>query len=204
MEEVMKQHKKARLCGAVTKLTMVAGIMFAGFSLPSAADWYGAVDLGQTDLQEDVCGDLTALGFTPCSEDKTDTGWKLAVGNQFNANAALEFGYADLGEAKFNAAGVGCSLEANGFHASLVGSLPMANQFSFTGRVGLFSWDADVSCSAGGASASADESGTDLTFGVGVRYDMTKSVGLRGGWERFDLDDADVDLLSLGLIFSFK
>lgn len=200
----MKQDKQSGLFGAVARMAVAAGIMFAGFSLPASADWYGAASLGRTDLQENVCSDLSALGFTPCNEDNTDTGWKLAVGNQFNANAALEFGYADLGEAKFTAAGVGCSLEANGFHASLVGNLPMANQFSFTGRVGLFRWDADISCSAGGASASADESGTDLTFGVGVRYDMTKSVGLRGEWERFDLDDADVDMLSLGLIFSFK
>lgn len=200
----MKHHKQNDLHRVVAGLAVISAVVLAGFSLPANADWYGAASLGRTDLQENVCSDLSALGFTPCSEDKTDTGWKLSVGNQFNTNAALEFGYADLGEAKFNAAGVGCSLEADGFHASLVGSLPMANQFSFTGRVGLFRWNADVSCSAGGASASADESGTDLTFGVGVRYDMTKSVGLRGEWERFDLDDADVDMLSLGLIFSFK
>jgi OOP family OmpA-OmpF porin len=204
MEEIMKQHKQTGLYGVVAKLTVVAGIMLGGFSLPASADWYGAASMGQTDLQEDICSDLTALGFTPCSEDNTDTGWKLAVGNQFNTNAALEFGYIDLGEAKFTAAGVGCSLEADGFQAALVGSLPMANQFAFTGRVGLFRWDADVSCSAGGASASTDESGTDLTFGVGVRYDMTKTVGIRAEWERFDMDDVDVDMLSLGLLFSFK
>lgn len=200
----MKQLKPIGLCRVAPRLAILLAVGLTTLSIPAGAEeWYGAVSLGQAKLQEDVCGDLRALGFTPCSEDLTDTGMKLAVGNQLNPNTALEFGYADLGEAKFNVSStVNCKVDAKGFGASLVGSLPAANQFSFTGRVGLFRWDSDISCSSGAFSAS--ESGTDLAFGVGIRYDMTKTVGLRGEWERYDLDDADVDLLSFGLLVKFK
>ena len=201
----MKHHKQNGLHGVVAGLTVISAVVLAGFSLPaSAEEWYGAASLGQTKIQENVCGDLSALGYRPCSEDLTDTGLKLAIGNQFTPNAALEFGYADLGEGKVTAAGVSCKVDANGFGASLVGSLPVANQFSFTGRVGLFFWDANVTCSAGAVSVSDSDSGTDLAFGVGARYDITKTVSLRGEWEQYNLDDTDVDMLSLGLMVKFK
>jgi OOP family OmpA-OmpF porin len=204
-EELMKQLKPIGLCRVAPRLAILLAVGLTTLSIPAgAAEWYGAASLGQTKLQEDVCGDLTALGFTPCSEDLTDTGWKLAIGNQFNPNVALEFGYADLGEAKVTAAGVSCKADANGFGASVVGSLPAANQLSFTGRVGLFRWDESITCSAGAASVSDSDSGTDLAFGVGVRYDITKTVGVRGEWERYDLDDADVDMLSFGVVVKFK
>jgi OOP family OmpA-OmpF porin len=193
----MKQQKQTGLCKTVTRLA-ISTVVLVGFSLPVSADWYGAISFGESELSEDVCA-----GLAGCSEDLKDTGWKLAVGNQLNTNAAVEFGYVDLGEASASAAGVTCKADAKGFQASLVGSLPTTNQFSFTGRVGLFRWDADGSCS-GAVSLSGSDSGTDLTFGVGVRYDMTKTVSLRGEWERFDVDDDDIDLLSLGLMFMFK
>jgi OOP family OmpA-OmpF porin len=202
MEEIVKQHKQTGLYRAVTRLSVTAGIMLAGFSLPAAAEWYGAVNIGESKLDEEIC-----QGLPGCSEDLKDTGWKLAIGNQFNANAAIEFGYVDLGEAKASASGPGgsvtCKADAAGFNAGIVGSLPVTKEFSFTGRIGLFRWDSDGSCS-GVIELSESDSGTDLTFGVGIRYDFTQSVGLRGEWERFDVDDSDIDLLSLGLIFKFK
>lgn len=203
----MKQHKQGGLFGAVTWLTVAAGIMFTGFSLPAAAEWYGAVNIGNSKLDEDICSELIALGVPNCSEDLKDTGWKLAFGNQLNPNAAIEFGYVDLGEAKFSASDPGgsvtCSADATAFTAGVVGSLPVTKEFSFTGRAGLFRWDSDGSCS-GVVNLSDSDSGTDLTFGVGVRFDFTQTVGLRGEWERFDVDDSDIDLISLGLIFRFK
>jgi OOP family OmpA-OmpF porin len=202
MEEVMKQNKQGGSFGAVTRLSIAATVMFAGLSLPAAAEWYGVVNIGESELDEEIC-----QGVPGCSEDLKDTGWKLAIGNQFNANAAIEFGYVDLGEAKASASGPGgsltCQADASGFNAGIVGGLPVSKEFSFTGRIGLFRWDSDGSCS-GVVNLSGSDSGTDLTFGVGVRYDFTQSVGLRGEWERFDVDDSDIDLLSLGLIFMFK
>ena len=202
----MKHHKQNGLHRVVAGLAVVSAVVLAGFSSPAGAtEWYGAASLGRTELQENVCGDLSALGYRPCSEDMTDTGWKLAIGNQFNPNVALEFGYADLGDAKVSALGVTCKGDAKGFGASLAGSLPVANQFSFTGRVGLFRSDSNITCSAGATSVSDSDSGTGLAFGVGARYDITKTVGLRGEWERFDLGDyGDVDMLSLGVVVKFK
>lgn len=194
----MKHRKQCDLFSAVPRVAFLSAFVLAGVSLPVSADWYGAISLGKTELNEEVCG-----GLAGCTEDLKDTGWKLAAGKQLNTNAAVEFGYVDLGDASASAAGATCTVEADGFHASLVGSLPTTNQFSFTGRVGLFRWDAGGVCS-GAFSASGSDSGTDLTFGVGMRYDMTKTVGLRAEWDRFDVDEDDVDMLSLGVVFQFK
>lgn len=202
----MEQLKSIGLCRVAPRLAILLAVGLTTLSIPAgAAEWYGAASLGRTELQENVCGDLSALGYRPCSEDMTDTGLKLAIGNQFTPNVALEFGYTDLGEAKVSALGVTCKGDADGFGASVVGSLPVANQFSFTGRVGLFRSDANITCSAGAASVSASDSDIKLTFGVGARYDITKTVGVRGEWERFDLGDyGDVDMLSLGVVVKFK
>ena len=202
----MKQLKPIGLCRVAPRLAILLAVGLTTLSIPAGAEeWYGAASLGQTTLKESVCGDLSALGFRPCSEDFTDSGLKLAIGNQFSPNAALEFGYADLGEAKFTAGVVTCKGDASGFGASLVGILPAANQFSFTGRIGLFRSDSSISCSAGAASVSDSETSINLTFGVGARYDITKTVGVRGEWERFDLGDyGDVDMLLLGIMVKFK
>ncbi len=203
----MKHHKQNSLHKVVARVTVISTVVLAGFSFPASADWYGAVNMGNSEVDESSCGDLISLGVPSCSEDLKDTGWKLAVGNQFNTNAAVEFGYADLGEAKISLSGPGGSATCKGgttaFTAGIAGSLPATKELSFTGRVGLARWDLDGSCS-GVVSLSYSDSGTDLTFGVGARYDITKTVGLRGEWERFDVDDADLNLLSFGLIFMFK
>lgn len=210
-----------------------AAVLILGFaaapSMVQAEGWYGGIGIGNSKVKSDsTCSDFADLfdpGFS-CSSDDTDTGWKVFIGNQFNKNAAIEFGYVDLGKFTTNVSGnvtvpptiamtASGDAEPKGFNLSLVGSLPVSNEFSLLGRIGLFHWDLDVSASASGggfsASASDSASGTDLTFGVGAQYDFSKTAGVRVEWERFqDVGDenttgqSDVDLLSLSLVFKFQ
>ncbi len=191
--------------------------------------WYGGAGFGNSKTKDDTtCSDLASVfdpGFT-CSTDDTGNGWKVFIGNQFNKNAAVKFGYVDLGKFTGNASGnvtvpptiamtASGDIKTKGFNLTLVGSLPVTNEFALLGRIGLFRWDVDVSASAsgGGVSAGASDSatGTDLTFGIGAQYDFTKIVGARVEWERFqDVGDknttgqGDIDLLSLSLVFRFQ
>ena len=207
-----------------------AAVLILGLAaLPSVAQaegWYGGVGFGNSKVKDDIiCSDAPSF-FDPgysCSSDNTDTGWKIFIGNQFNKNAAVEFGYVDLGKITFSASGnvLGTPVslsgdgKAKGLNLALVGSLPVTNEFAVLGRIGLFRWDADLSVSGniGGFSGAGSDSasGTDLTFGVGAQYDFTKSAGVRVEWERFkDVGDdsttgqSDIDLLSLSLIFRFQ
>jgi len=207
----------------------VAVLILGLAAIPStaqAAGWYGGIGFGNSTVKDDSsCSDVASLfdpGFS-CSTDDTDTGWKVFIGNQFNKNAAIEFGYVDLGKTTASASGtvlgtpvsLSGDVKAQGFNVDLVGSLPVNNEFSFLGRIGLFRWDVDASASAnvGGFPGSASESdtGVDLTFGLGAQYDFTKNAGVRVEWERFQdvgnedtTGQSDVDLLSLSLVFRFQ
>jgi hypothetical protein len=50
---------------------------------------------------------------------------------------------------------------------------------------------------------SAKTDGTDISFGLGVNYNFTRNLGVRAEWERFKLDDADADLISVGIVWRF-
>jgi len=202
----------------IKKSLIVTGILIAASAttLPTAlaqnSGFYGGGSVGQSKA-ENACDDLGGIGFSGSCDD-TDTGWKLFAGYQFNPNFAVEAGYVDLG--KFTAAGtisgvpVSTSDEANLWQLVAVGTLPMGNNFSVFGKAGVHRWDLDAKASVPGVSVSISENGTDFTFGLGARYDFTKSLGVRAEWERFQsvgdentTGESDVDLLSVGLQFRF-
>ena len=121
--------------------------------------------------------------------------WKLFAGYQFNRNFALGLGYTDLGE-------VTASTLAMGFMAR--------QRRSAYGKLGLYRADTDISVNfAGLGSVTDSDSNTDLTFGLGVRFDITPRLGARLEWQRYsgvaagDFDEGDVDVISLGLAWRF-
>ena len=58
-----------------------------------------------------------------------------------------------------------------------------------------------------GWTQSDHDSNIDLTYGVGVQFELTKQFGLRAEWQRYqDIGSAniDVDAISIGLIWRFR
>ena len=47
------------------------------------------------------------------------------------------------------------------------------------------------------------DSGNDFTFGVGVEMALSQMFVVTGAWQRFDIADTDVDMLSLGVRLRF-
>jgi OOP family OmpA-OmpF porin len=203
------QHNK--LLQSFSAAVLILGLA-AIPSMAQAENWYAGASAGQSKVQDMIECDLDIS----CSSDDTDTGWKIFGGYQFNPNGAVEFGYVDLG--KFVASGtdsflgdVSFDAKPSGFTAALVGSLPIGQNFGLMGKVGMFFWDVDVNASSSVLGSGSDSSsGTDLTFGLGLKYDFSKIVGVRAEWERFmDVGDdnttgqSDIDLLSVGVVFKF-
>jgi len=120
--------------------------------------------------------------------DDDDTAFKITGGYQINRTFAAEVSYGSF----FDKGGV----ELTGFELVGVASFPLGNKFSVYGKLGFLMWEAD-------AGVGGSEDGTDLTFGLGVQYDVTNKLGLRAGWQRYDIDDTDADLFSIGLIYRF-
>ncbi|NJD36136.1 MAG: hypothetical protein FIA96_15125 [Betaproteobacteria bacterium] len=207
----------------ITAATILSLAMASAF----AGDWYVVGSVGQAKAQDsgasDIDRELIAAGVTglASSVDDTDTGYKLQVGYNFTKNWGIEGGYVDLGEMTYKATGrigaVAASAKARaevtGWNIAGVGTLPINEQFSLFGKLGAIYADVDVKATAtgGGISASDHASTTDwkANFGVGATYKFNKQWGMRAEWERFDnLGDnntgkTDVDLLSVGVVFSF-
>lgn len=143
--------------------------------------------------------------LTGSCED-TDTAIKLFGGYQINRNFAGEFGYVDLGRARSTAGGATDEFKAKAFELSGLGSVPVVERFSVFGRFGLYFADAEENTNFQGDST---HSNNDLTYGVGVRYDITRNLGVRGEWQRYsnvgggNVLKTDVDLLGLSVLWMF-
>jgi OOP family OmpA-OmpF porin len=191
----------------ITRLLMVS-VLAAGTALAAtqaSAQAFLGGSIGQSDIDDDITDGLITSGTV----DGKDTGWKIFGGYMFNRHFGIEGAYVDLGEASYSgefqgAAVTGGKVEVSGLNIAAIGSYPVNEQFAIFGKVGLFIWEAEANDQTAGIGAfSAKEDGTDISFGLGVGYHFTRNLGVRAEWERFSTDDADADLISIGLVWRF-
>jgi len=177
-------------------IALVSSLALPGVALSQdIPGWYIGFGIGQTKFKG-ACD-----GLSPgISCDDTDTAGKVLGGYQFSRNFDLELAYADLGQAK--AAGV--TLGAKGFEAAGVGMLPLGGGFSALARAGLFSWKVDLK----GPGGSTNASGTDLTYGFGVKFDFNRDFAARLEWQRYkDVGDenktgqGNIDFIGASLVY---
>lgn len=173
-----------------SSLTLIAGAA-------CAQDWYGGASLGQSknrfSSSDFSFGSPTLVAE---SKDQTDTGYKLTLGYQFNPNLAVEGSFADLGEFHYTYTGIGAwaGLDGEGDYTvrawtlAAVGSLPLTEQFSVFGKIGAAATKAKSSIDHNIPAVLAlggSTSRTNLLWGVGARYDFTKTLGVRAEYEDY-------------------
>ena len=193
----MTKTRNALTCSAL----VLAGWLAA---TPASAQGYVGASFGQSDIDEEITTGLIDSG----SVDGKDTGWKIFGGYMFNRNFGLEVAYVNLGEVSYSGTFggfpvTGGKVEVSGFNVAALGSLPINEQLSVFGKLGLFMWEAEASDTTGGVPFSDKIDGTDLAFGVGVGYNFTRNFAVRAEWEMFQTDDADATMLSVGAVFRF-
>jgi OOP family OmpA-OmpF porin len=137
-------------------------------------------------------------GFT-C--DFKDTGFKVFGGVRLNRNFAIEGFYGNWGEVQVDTGAASAKVEASTFGVAALGIVPLGERFELFGKVGIGSTEQKATASAGGASATAAESGSDVLYGLGAGFNITRNFGLRAEWER--LKDSEVDIFSAGLQYRF-
>lgn len=133
------------------------------------------------------------------SYDDEDTAFSAFGGYQFNRWFGLEAGYADFGQLEPGIAGA--DLEASSVYLTAVGTLPFTEKFSGYAKAGLQRWNLDTAIP--GLTGTADDSGTDPTYGVGLQYRFNDTVALRGEYSRYEIEDLDADLAQLQVRFDF-
>ena len=167
---------------------LVASLAFA--SLPAAAadnGIYLGASVGQSGLEID-----------DFDYDASATGYKIIAGWRFLDWLAVEGNYVDFGSGDDRVAGTKIETEADGISLSAVGFLPVGPVDLFA-RVGAIDWSADLS--SPGIGRGSDD-GTDLTYGIGAQFRVW-SLSVRAEYEMFDIEDADLDMISLGVTWTF-
>jgi OOP family OmpA-OmpF porin len=130
--------------------------------------------------------------------DADATSYKLIAGWRFLDWLAVEANYLDFGSGDDTVDGIRLESDADGVSLSAVGFLPVGPVDLFA-RVGAVDWSADLSADGLG---SVSDDGTDLTYGVGAQFRVW-SLSIRAEYEVFDIEDVDVDMISLGLTWTF-
>lgn len=224
LEINMKSMKKRVAKTVVATLGLVGfAVLNTQFAVADDSGWLGGLSVGQASARIDDAG-ITAqllgsgLTTTSISHDDDETAFKIFGGYKFNRNFALEGGYFNLGQFGYTATTLPAgtqsgTIKLQGLNFDAVGMLPITEKFSALGRVGLNYAQAKDSFSITGAvpvpsDSSPSKKEANYKVGLGLQYDLTPSVGLRGEWERYRINDAvgndgDINMYSLGVVVSF-
>jgi long-chain fatty acid transport protein len=181
-----------------------AGINFDG--------WYAGFGFGQSrylDVESSLNSGFADQGLTSTTSANTRTeGWKVYTGYQFNTYLGVEGGYANLNDMTANSAtsagNVRTELVSDAWMLAAVGSYPLTKDFSIMGKLGAayVLQTAEVKVGTALTQRSGDDNYQPL-YGVGVSYALLDNINLRAEWERFDLDDINIDLMTAGFAVAF-
>jgi OOP family OmpA-OmpF porin len=214
---------KTRL--ALVALCIAAALFGTSGPARAQAHWYIGVTLGASNAnitQEAV--PVTGATSSVFLTDSRDPGFKVFAGYRFNRYFAVEGGFAWLGEfqatTQVTAPTTGtlnADIRVIGLYIDAVGMLPMDYGFAAFAKVGVLLSETRTTRSTFGAvtpapglNATASIDQPNWSYGLGVQYDLDKTVTLRFVWERYiKLGDSNtggefnIDLYSGGLLFRF-
>ena len=164
---------------------------------------------------------LQSLGFSSASTTKSEnsTAYKAFVGYSFNRYIAVEGGYFDLGKFKFDSTvqppgTLHGEIKASGFNLDAVLSYPFTEGFSVFARAGVQNAKSKANFSGTGSvlvlQPESSETKTDWKAGLGLGYEFSQGIGVRGEWERYRISDgtnsgdkSNVDVFGLSLYYKF-
>jgi len=209
-------------------MVVCSSVLFAANAI--AGEWniganYGVAtgDTGTSDLNKDLAAQ--GLNATADSSDDTRTAWTLYMGYDFLPNWGVEGGYVDLGEVTTSFSGTATDIDtflaassdihpntAQGWQLSGVYYYPFEAlpQLKAKARVGAFFWESDYTLHGVTAFRNVDESGTDISFGLGLKwmldqFDWTPpGLSANVNWDRYSIDGEPIDLFSVGLAYRFR
>lgn len=182
-------HKK------ILALTLAAAV-----SAPvMAGDVYVGAALGSATLDFDELEQVAADGGA--SYDDSDIGGKVFIGYRVSPNFAVEGFYVNLGEIVAQDAFDRVTVDANTVGVAALFGAQLNENARIYGKIGMHSWDATLTVT-GSVNGSLTDDGTDLMFGAGIGFDQGK-ITYQVEFERYNLDDAAVNLITAGISYTF-
>ncbi|MGI9232352.1 MAG: porin family protein [Woeseiaceae bacterium] len=185
-----------------TDVTQMALLLVAAM-MPISANADSGVYIGGSAGGATIEANLDGVTIPglPSSIDEDDTAFKAFVGYKFDLpviSLGIEGGYVDLGEPDINVLGDELLIDVTGVNLWGLASLDLG-LFDVFGKLGYISWDVEADY----LGASESDDGSDIGYGLGAAFDIGP-LQIRGEYELYDLDDTDVSMLSLGLVYQFN
>lgn len=156
----------------------------------------------------------TLAGFT-AARAAADNGYRLKLGYKYSRYFSVEGQIVDFGRAPadvFASPGnLASAFRGSGMGVDTVATLPVWRSFSFYGRLGAHRGDTRSAFATYSTSLLSDNParGARWRYGLGMRYDFTKALGIHAELERYSplgsplQADAEADLFSVGLAWRF-
>jgi hypothetical protein len=154
----------------------------------------------------------TALAPSFSAAAVNDATYRLKLGYKYSRYLSVESEYVDFsnasGGAFANPAVLSSAFRSTGFGVDTIATLPLWRQFSFYGRLGAYSGSRNI-FSSNPVSLLGDSTRARVRYGLGMRYDFTKSLGIRAELERYSplatplTGEAESDVFSVGLSWRF-
>lgn len=169
----------------------------------TAGQYYGGLGAGRSE--------------TSLTQNQHDQAYKVFGGYQFNPYWGLEAGYFNLGKFGLDPqilplGSMSGSFRLDGINIDLVGNLPINDQLSILGRIGVIEGRSRATLVPTEtmilSNANPERTKRDYKAGVGFSYQFSRSMSLRGDIERYRINDAvggtaNVDVTTLSLVFPF-
>jgi opacity protein-like surface antigen len=190
-------------------------LALAGLAFPAAADNYLGLlkppktDVLPTGLYSFASGPSTT--FAPLLAP--DNGYRFKLGYKYSRYFAVEGEFSDVSrshDAFANPASLASSFRSTGFGIDTVAMLPVW-RMSFYGRLGAYHGERNGLASGPvGLLGDGAARGTRWRYGLGMRYNVTETFGIRAEVERYSLGlgsplsgDVDADQVTVGVSWRF-
>lgn len=136
--------------------------------------------------------------------DEDDNAYKAILGYRFDLPMmifAIEGGYVDMGEPELSEGVASLSVEASGINLFALAGVEVGPVDLFV-KAGYLMWDADLVLDDGFEVLSESDDGSDLGYGLGLSFGLGP-LEVRGEYEIYDIEDADVSMISVGFTYLF-
>jgi hypothetical protein len=181
-----------------------------------ASDLYGNASYLSTKTDTGISG-LTGTAAL----DESGAGYKLTIGNKVSDNFSVEGFYADFGKASlsgntgdtFTAGGntyafivdaASFEVSATGFGVSAKLSENIGDNSSIFGQLGLLSWKQTLTIAGAGVdSGTASDSGSDVFYGLGYKYNVNEKFAVTANYDLYTFDGDDVTAFGIGASVAF-
>lgn len=186
-------------------IALSAALAFAPLTATADSGFYVGGSVGGATIEVDF-GD-TGIPDFPTEIDEDDTAYKLFAGYKFDLpgiDLGIEGGYVDFGKPDFGVevadVAVDVELDPTGFNLWGIAGIE-AGPIDLFAKLGYIFWDLEASVP--GTSVDESDDGADIGYGVGVGFGLGP-LQLRGEYEIYDIDDADLSMVSLGIAYQFN